>query len=585
MNAANPARTEEIPASAPDEGTTRSGRRVILSQRRAEAEQDRQVKEAATAKKAKESALRARQAEEEANDFRGDSIGPESEEEYADETVAKLGSTKQFTVTHSTADEHPARPRLIRRARPRVTDENDPAELQETLVPAKPKKRSSELVRRAGQIPPLVVSEDSDCRHVQTPPPKKKSIELTRRAGHVPPATAVLPPRVPTDRQLTGTAPKQTPLRVSIVPAHQPTPRLSHHQLADLQPAFGPLDDNSGTGDELEHVSHFSDDGHSDTPGHSASPAPASAKARPRPASLSVETTHIVKKQRIIHGSGSRGRLTTGDFEPFEAGLLAISNLVYRSLISTDWPFPDNEESTTYCSLAWDKACKVKKVDATFDDNIIQMITPRASQMRGEVKAKARLLVPALYGLQGKSSEAIRTTVEGLLSSAAFTFKQPDMRGGAYKHPIIQATINETWFANKRDEGVAFPEYFETDLHMGSRYVGRAGRGIPLVAIALVLAAVECSLEEWSTGQRSDIKFTEDGYLKVFEKHLKDIEKFDKNTADMKIIPRIQAKLLKRARAFAKAPDEDEVQESMGQDDYAAARKEWEANRSGGESD
>ncbi|KZT22703.1 hypothetical protein NEOLEDRAFT_1119325 [Neolentinus lepideus HHB14362 ss-1] len=216
------------------------------------------------------------------------------------------------------------------------------------------------------------------------------------------------------------------------------------------------------------------------------------------------------------------------------------------------------------------------------------MITARGTQLRSEVKSKCRTLVPVLYGLydatQKPDQQETRDKVARLLDGNTFIFKDPFTRSGAYMHPIIQSVINEMWFANKNDEGVVYSEYFEVDVTSTRR--GSAKRiGIPLVTITLVLTAVQCALEEWVSGQRNDIQFTEAAYGQKFEDNLKELDTFDQKTKDQEIIPRIQGNLLKRARAYAKAPMENPHQMALQEDDYEAAIRDWEVNGGGYDSE
>jgi uncharacterized protein DUF6532 len=48
-------------------------------------------------------------------------------------------------------------------------------------------------------------------------------------------------------------------------------------------------------------------------------------------------------------------------------------------------------------------------------------------------------------------------------------------RKGIYNNSIIQKAVNKMWFMNKRDEGIAYKEYFNP---------------MPIPAIALILTAV-----------------------------------------------------------------------------------------------
>jgi hypothetical protein len=120
-----------------------------------------------------------------------------------------------------------------------------------------------------------------------------------------------------------------------------------------------------------------------------------------------------------------------------------------------------------------------------------------------------------------------------------------------YGHPAIQKIINKTWFRNKNDVGVTYPEYFKD--------------GIALVMIALVVTAVcgyiyrclmlirqhlkiENCIDEWLTGEQVDIAFTGDRYREKFNAHLTALQNFEDETSADKVVPRIQKMMLKSAR-------------------------------------
>ncbi|EPQ55315.1 hypothetical protein GLOTRDRAFT_22902, partial [Gloeophyllum trabeum ATCC 11539] len=89
------------------------------------------------------------------------------------------------------------------------------------------------------------------------------------------------------------------------------------------------------------------------------------------------------------------------------------------------------------------------------------------------------------------------------------------------------------WFHNKRDTGVRYSECFK--------------RGIPLVTIALVLTAVQAVLEEWTTGLRVQSEFSERAYKEAFEKHWRRLEKFRKDTRQLRVLKHIRMQLLMNA--------------------------------------
>jgi len=48
---------------------------------------------------------------------------------------------------------------------------------------------------------------------------------------------------------------------------------------------------------------------------------------------------------------------------------------------------------------------------------------------------------------------------------------------------------------------------------------------MPLPALALVVTAVECALQEWETGIKIRISFTEEAYARIYRSHLKRLER------------------------------------------------------------
>lgn len=350
---------------------TRSGRRVTMTAKKADAVNDKQEKANAATKKAQVTALRARQANEEASGFVEEDSGIESEEEYADNTISKVNAVNQFTFTPAVGiEEQPRRPRINHRDNTGITDENE-----EPGSPRQPKPPKRTLVRRAGHVPPggriAHIWDDYD----------DEAVPMAARSNA---------------RERPG------------------TPHPSRHRDVDALPYH-------------EHGQPLTRHGSEDVPAPRSSPA-STAKMRARPETIAIETTHVVKKQKMtMSGSGSRGRLTAGDFSMLEQSLLVVAQRHYRSLIATDWPYPDLTEATTYAKDAWAKACSGKNVSVALTDGLSTLITARGSQLRGEVKSKCRTLVPVLYKLYDATQKAdpreTRDKVAVLLQGNSFIFK------------------------------------------------------------------------------------------------------------------------------------------------------------------
>ena len=124
-------------------------------------------------------------------------------------------------------------------------------------------------------------------------------------------------------------------------------------------------------------------------------------------------------------------------------------------------------------------------------------------------------------------------------------------RKGIYNHPIIQKAVNKMWFNNKRDEGVLFQDYFNP---------------ISVSSIALILTAVslfffvytlnfncfllrciqiECNIDEWATGIKTDITFYAEEYRAIYDSHVVSLNEFGvySKSRNFDLLGRLQHKL------------------------------------------
>ncbi|KAF5377949.1 hypothetical protein D9615_006757 [Tricholomella constricta] len=94
-------------------------------------------------------------------------------------------------------------------------------------------------------------------------------------------------------------------------------------------------------------------------------------------------------------------------------------------------------------------------------------------------------------GHRTKTIKANRKLAEELKFEKGYIYKvlTEDSRKGIYQHPIIQMGVSKLWFNNKRDEGVIYSDMFDP---------------MPVPAIALILTTIECSIDEWTTGTKTD---------------------------------------------------------------------------------
>ncbi|KAG6839010.1 hypothetical protein C0991_006603, partial [Blastosporella zonata] len=274
------------------------------------------------------------------------------------------------------------------------------------------------------------------------------------------------------------------------------------------------------------------------------------------PATPAPATTVVVKKAKTTPG-GTRGRPRASDFDEFTKNIIEDANVGYRAYISTNNPYPlsDNEQRDV-SSGAWVAACRVRKVEVEFDDDMFRLISARGSQTCGQLKTICRALTEAQYGIASeKGKRANREKVEAMFERTSF---DPTKRTGMYLHPIIQSSINRMWFKSKTDKGVIRPEYSDRE------------NGIPLVTIAFI----ECCLEEWQSGEYHDVTFLVTAYQTKYKAHLAALREFDVKTKEHNIVPRLRKHLLRNARKHAKV-DTTVTTVQLGDEDFAASQNEW----------
>ncbi|KAJ7112493.1 hypothetical protein C8R44DRAFT_564975, partial [Mycena epipterygia] len=208
------------------------------------------------------------------------------------------------------------------------------------------------------------------------------------------------------------------------------------------------------------------------------------------------------------------GRARAKDYDDTTQELVSITNTWFRCLLATRDGFPDHTKEAELLKLAWSKACEELQVSMQITPDIAKLVTRRGSQMRGELKTKMRSLTELVFGFESgqnkKNVQKNRQLAEDLKDGLGFCYKEfpavAAKRKGLYKAPIIQKSANLMWFNNRRDEGATHPELF--------------GPALPKPAFALILSAIECSIDEWATGIKTDVPFTAADYRSVYQEHL-----------------------------------------------------------------
>ncbi|KAJ7840202.1 hypothetical protein B0H14DRAFT_2512693 [Mycena olivaceomarginata] len=228
-----------------------------------------------------------------------------------------------------------------------------------------------------------------------------------------------------------------------------------------------------------------------------------------------------------------QGRPRAKDYDDTTQALINIASIWFRCLLATKEGFPEHLDEVDMVKLSLAKGEEELKISMPLTPEIAKLIGRRGPQMRGELKTKVRALTELVFGFESgqnrKNVRKNRQLAEDLKEGLGYCYKEfsPNaaQRKGLYKAKIIQKSINQMWFNNRRDEGDTHPELF--------------GPAFPKPAFALVLSAIECSIDEWATGVKTDVPFTSADYRSVYQEHLKCLDQFEKHTAPRDILGNI----------------------------------------------
>ncbi|KIM61731.1 hypothetical protein SCLCIDRAFT_25682 [Scleroderma citrinum Foug A] len=231
------------------------------------------------------------------------------------------------------------------------------------------------------------------------------------------------------------------------------------------------------------------------------------AKRRCDPVEENNQEINIVKAQKLTE---HEGRPHARDYDDVTQEFILAAIGDYQAQLCAEGPMPDHTQETAFLNASWARASQITGVNLARTPQLAKLITMQGSQVCGELKAKLCPLVEVMFSFHSSQTKSAikknRTLAEELKEGASFAFKHralvQDKRRGFLKAPIIQKVINMMWFANKNDEGIKHHTHFKP---------------FPLPALALVLTAIECCIDEWMTGMQTDIPFTVQDYRSRYD--------------------------------------------------------------------
>ncbi|KAJ7751239.1 hypothetical protein DFH07DRAFT_961026 [Mycena maculata] len=198
----------------------------------------------------------------------------------------------------------------------------------------------------------------------------------------------------------------------------------------------------------------------------------------------------------------------------------------------------------------------------------VALIRSRIPQFRSGIKKTAQLLVPETYSLKHISSLAnpttklIATTIESNRKRVqeivkTYFYKDPDninVPETMFRNDIFQQVLNGYWFGEKEQDRAV---YFKDKTY------------VELETLALIMVAVRCAIDEWTTGRWVLKVFSHSAYYTVYQKILGGLQTWkahsDKQVSEMgagrNLTLEALQDLLKNARSVSTSAVEAEEEE------------------------
>ncbi|KAG2140336.1 hypothetical protein BD769DRAFT_1662881 [Suillus cothurnatus] len=116
------------------------------------------------------------------------------------------------------------------------------------------------------------------------------------------------------------------------------------------------------------------------------------AQGTKRPLDVTLNDAMVLPKiKKKI--DGSHQRMKASDFDDISKEILVMATSIFRCLIVTQAPFPDNVAvETKLAKTAWHEACQIKGINIKLTPSGVKMLLTRTSQVRGELKMKMHSL-------------------------------------------------------------------------------------------------------------------------------------------------------------------------------------------------
>ncbi|KAI0741313.1 hypothetical protein C8Q80DRAFT_1110274 [Daedaleopsis nitida] len=226
--------------------------------------------------------------------------------------------------------------------------------------------------------------------------------------------------------------------------------------------------------------------------------------------------------QRVIAAvPGRKPRLMDYDTEAQDIIVHAVP--FFKLMISGEYAYPDALRERVWAKQAWAQATHKLQVLLAPDIGALQVIEQYAWNLRSELKTAAKSYVQGVFGFKTGTSSAVmahnRDLANALLKDSSFTYQNrggpEEQPSGLYEAEILQMVINRVYYKGTKDDGVILRQFYTP---------------FPLPALALVISAIQCAIDKWSTGQWNGVQFREIEYKPIYDRHIKALKKFRDNS-------------------------------------------------------
>ncbi|KAF7973381.1 hypothetical protein HWV62_15479 [Athelia sp. TMB] len=206
--------------------------------------------------------------------------------------------------------------------------------------------------------------------------------------------------------------------------------------------------------------------------------------------------------------------------------VLGTAKMNWRVRVASEWGFPKiREQGAELLECLTQAITEYENENGSLEEGyfpkykseMIILVWEDTSLFRGELKKLARLVVPARYSIfppQGEDdpqlddteyAQYIKDAVKALTDSGDFMHNGKDSKGQT--NNLTHPAVGE----------LCMTFYYGKNSRIGHEYEEIFGSEIPPLAVALVIAALKCSLDEWAEGTYDPVDFQADTYRSQYE--------------------------------------------------------------------